>query len=114
VFADRSALAQALRLSWQPRVTEGFFMRAESFYNFATYIEGVSDLRAYGGKSLHEQSHGESFISLFANRFEQGIYLLDVRRRCRRSASSRSSRSSTTSRHQGTHSFSSRRIRPSS
>ena len=31
----------------------------------------------YGGKSLHEQSHGESFISLFAHRFEQGIYILD-------------------------------------
>jgi predicted ATPase len=77
VFADRSPLAQALRLSWLPKVTDGFFMRAESFYNFATYIEEVSDLRAYGGKSLHEQSHGESFISLFANRFEQGIYLLD-------------------------------------
>jgi hypothetical protein len=57
--------------------TEGFFMRAESFYNFATYIEQVSDLRAYGGKSLHEQSHRESFISLFANRFEQGLYILD-------------------------------------
>lgn len=77
VFADRSPLAQALRLSWLPKVTEGFFMRAESFYNFATYIEGVSDMRAYGGRSLHEQSHGESFISLFANRFEQGIYILD-------------------------------------
>jgi predicted ATPase len=76
-FAERSSFAQALRLSWQPKVTEGFFMRAESFYNFATYIEGVSDLRAYGGKSLHEQSHGESFLSLFAHRFEQGIYLLD-------------------------------------
>ncbi len=33
--------------------------------------------RAYGGKSLHEQSHGESFIALFANRFEQGLYILD-------------------------------------
>ena len=76
-FADRSPLAQALRLSWRPKVTEGFFMRAESFYNFATYIEQVSDLIAYGGKSLHEQSHGESFIALFANRFEQGIYILD-------------------------------------
>jgi predicted ATPase len=76
-FADRSPLAQALRLSWRPKITEGFFMRAESFYNFATYIEQVSDLRAYGGRSLHEQSHGESFISLFANRFEQGIYILD-------------------------------------
>jgi predicted ATPase len=76
-FADRSPLAQALRLTWRPKVTEGFFMRAESFYNFATYIEEVSDLRAYGGKSLHEQSHGESFIALFAHRFEQGIYILD-------------------------------------
>jgi predicted ATPase len=74
---ERSPLAQALRLSWQPKVTEGFFMRAESFYNFATYIEEVSDMRAYGGKSLHAQSHGESFLSLFANRFEQGLYILD-------------------------------------
>ncbi|HXV64990.1 MAG TPA: AAA family ATPase [Vicinamibacteria bacterium] len=76
-FADRSPLAQALRLSWQPKVTEGFFMRAECFYNFATYIDEVSNLRAYGGKSLHQQSHGESFLSLFVNRFEQGIYILD-------------------------------------
>lgn len=76
-FAERSDLAQALRLSWLPKVTEGFFMRAESFYNFASYIEQVSDLRAYGGKSLLQQSHGESFLALFANRFEQGIYILD-------------------------------------
>jgi predicted ATPase len=47
-FGERSDLAQALRLSWALKVTEGFFMRAESFYNFATYIEQVSDMRAYG------------------------------------------------------------------
>lgn len=76
-FAERSELAQALRLSWLPKVSEGFFMRAESFYNFATYIDQVSDLRAYGGKSLHNQSHGESFLALFSNRFEDGIYILD-------------------------------------
>ena len=76
-FAERSALAEALRLSWLPKVAEGFFMRAESFYNFATYIEQVSNLRAYGGKSLHAQSHGESFLSLFTHRFEQGLYILD-------------------------------------
>jgi predicted ATPase len=76
-LADRSELAQALRLSWFPKVAEGFFMRAESFYNFATYVEQVSNLRAYGGKSLHAQSHGESFLSLFTHRFEHGIYLLD-------------------------------------
>jgi predicted ATPase len=76
-FAERSELAQALRLSWMPKVTEGFFLRAESFYNFATYIEEVSTLRAYGGKSLHTQSHGESFLALFTHRFEQGLYILD-------------------------------------
>ena len=74
---DRSDLAQALRLSWMPKMTEGFFMRAESFYNFASYLDGVSDLTAYGGRSLHHQSHGESFLALFQNRFEQGLYILD-------------------------------------
>ena len=77
VFAERSPLAQALRLWWMPKVTHGFFMRAESFYNFATYLDEVSDLTAYGGRSLHQQSHGESFIALFAHRFEQGLYILD-------------------------------------
>ncbi|MGC8493149.1 MAG: AAA family ATPase [Syntrophobacteraceae bacterium] len=76
-FAERSDLAQALRLSWMPKATEGFFMRAESFYNFASYIDRVSNLRAYGGKSLHGQSHGEAFLALFAHRFEQGLYILD-------------------------------------
>ena len=74
---ERSEFAQSLRLSWLPKATEGFFMRAESFFNFATYIDQVSNLRAYGGKSLHHQSHGESFLALFANRFEQGIFILD-------------------------------------
>jgi predicted ATPase len=64
-------------LTWKPKVTEGFFMRAESFYNFASYLDEVSDLRAYGGKSLHQQSHGESFLALFNHRFEQGLYILD-------------------------------------
>ena len=75
--AERSLLLQALQLTWRPKVTKGFFLRAESFYNFATYIEGVSDMQAYGGKSLHQQSHGESFLALFANRFDQGVFILD-------------------------------------
>ena len=79
----QSALANHLNLGWTPkRITEGFFMRAESFFNFASYIDelAVDDeriLRAYGGRSLHEQSHGESFLSLFNNQFEAGIYILD-------------------------------------
>ncbi|MGN6397218.1 MAG: AAA family ATPase [Mucilaginibacter sp.] len=78
-----SALASYLRLSWTPRkINDGFFMRAESFFNFASFIDELATddariLNAYGGRSLHEQSHGESFLSLFNNKFETGIYILD-------------------------------------
>ena len=58
---------------------DGFFLRAESFYNAATYIDTIPDLvDSYGGVSLHRQSHGESFLSLVEHRFGgQGLYLLD-------------------------------------
>jgi predicted ATPase len=73
-----SDLASATRLTWNQKTVEGFFMRAETFFNFATYLDDIgSTFRAYGGKSLHEQSHGESFLALFANRFESGLYILD-------------------------------------
>ena len=78
-----SALAPTLQLGWTPRrISEGFFMRAESFFNFASYIDelAVDDkriLQGYGGRSLHAQSHGESFLSLFNNQFGSGIYILD-------------------------------------
>ena len=83
VEAAESALGKYLRLSWMPKVTNGFFLRAESFYQFASYIDEVAKecpktLENYGGKSLHKQSHGESFLSLFLNRFNgRAIYLLD-------------------------------------
>jgi predicted ATPase len=70
-------LGSALKLAWLPKVTDGFFMRAESFFNLASYLDQVSSLDRYGGRSLHEQSHGESFLALFSNRFDRGIYLLD-------------------------------------
>ncbi len=57
---------------------DGFFLRAESFYNTASYLDENSTLQRYGGLSLHEQSHGEAFLSLMLHRFEgQGLYLLD-------------------------------------
>ena len=65
---------------------DGFFLRAESFYNFASEVDFLDEddeqavklVDSYGGKSLHEQSHGESFISLAENRFGgNGIYILD-------------------------------------
>jgi len=78
-----SPLTSSVTLSWTPRIiNKGFFMRAESFFNFANYIDEIAKddnrvYKAYGGKSLHHQLHGESFLSLFNNQFEAGIYLLD-------------------------------------
>ena len=65
---------------------DGFFLRAESFYNVASYIDELDAepaataplIASYGGRSLHRQSHGESFMSLIENRFGgRGLYLLD-------------------------------------
>lgn len=67
--------------------TDGWFLRAESFYNVATESELVEEefpmpphlrFKAYGGKSLHRQSHGESFLALLTNRLQgDGVYLFD-------------------------------------
>jgi predicted ATPase len=67
------------------RIRDGFFLRAESFFNLATAIdemdaEGIGRrvIDSYGGRSLHEQSHGESFFSAIQNRFSgNGLYILD-------------------------------------
>lgn len=78
-----SPLSRALRLSWSSKLTKGFFLRAESFFNMATYLDELASedgatLGPYGGKSLHAQSHGQSFIALLENRFfRKGFYLLD-------------------------------------
>lgn len=65
---------------------DSYFLRAESYYNVATHIEeldkhnggGAPIIDAYGGRSLHEQSHGESFLALFCNRLRgKGLYILD-------------------------------------
>lgn len=57
---------------------DGFFLRAESFYNTASFLDRNSSLLRYGGVSFHEQSHGESFLALVINRFEgNGLYILD-------------------------------------
>lgn len=68
------------------RPRDGYFLRAESFYNAASYIDGLDAINAptppiidsYGGRSLHEMSHGESFFALVMNRFGgNGLYILD-------------------------------------
>jgi predicted ATPase len=60
------------------RPKDGYFLRAESFFNIATYMDEVGYLESYGGKSLHEQSHGESFLALLTKKFRgEGLYFLD-------------------------------------
>jgi predicted ATPase len=67
------------------RPTDGYFLRAESYFNVATEIErldqgglGPKIIDSHGGVSLHEQSHGESFFALFEHRFRgNGLYIMD-------------------------------------
>ena len=57
---------------------EQFFLRAESFVNFAGLVQANDLVDAYGGVPLHEQSHGESFLALAESRFGgEMLYLLD-------------------------------------
>lgn len=88
-FATReshSDLHQHLRLvRGYERPRDGFFLRAESFYNVSSEIERLDEgpggppiIDSFGGKSLHAQSHGESFLTLFMERFRgQSFYMLD-------------------------------------
>ena len=81
-----SGLYRHLTLARRAYPEDGYFLRAESLYNVATNIDeldaapgGVPPIiTAYGGVSLHEQSHGESFLAIVQNRFRgRGLYILD-------------------------------------
>jgi predicted ATPase len=83
---ERFPLADVLRLSWFPKMNRGFFLRSETYHNFGGLLErrlrdpdfDADPYERYGGRSLFEQSHGESFIKMFQSRLkEKGIYLLD-------------------------------------
>jgi predicted ATPase len=85
--ASHSPLHQYLLLvKGIKRPRDGFFLRAESFFNLGTDIERMDAepapappvINSYGGRSLHEQSHGESFFALLTKRFGgNGFYILD-------------------------------------
>lgn len=73
-----SELSEHLTLVKRDYAKDGFFLRAESLYNAATYIDEIKATHNYGNISLHNQSHGESFLSIVQNRFSgNGLYLLD-------------------------------------
>jgi predicted ATPase len=71
-------LIRALRLSFDKRTGAGFFLRAESFFNSASYIDEIGVNEFYGGRSLHTRSHGETFLTLLQLKFRRnGLFLLD-------------------------------------
>lgn len=81
---SHSSLHDAIRLVRGPRRPQGdFFLRAESLFTAATYLEELDrddarTLGSYGGVSLHEQSHGESFLAVLVNRLGPGgFYVMD-------------------------------------
>lgn len=83
---SHSELWQHITVAKAAFATDGFFLRAESLYNLASNIEDMDSepsfdppiIEAYGGVSLHQQSHGESFLSIIQNRFSgNGLYILD-------------------------------------
>ena len=84
--ATHSELFEHISIAKKGYARDGFFLRAESLYNVATNIDDMDKLPSfdapviggYGGVSLHNQSHGESFLSIVQNRFfGNGLYILD-------------------------------------
>ncbi len=80
---SHSDLWKALRVvRGARRPKTDFFLRAESFFTSINYLESLNDdgnpFASYGGDSLHEKSHGESFLALLVHRFgPEGLYFLD-------------------------------------
>lgn len=86
---SHSELWKHITLAKGPRPRDGFFLRAEAVYNVASNIDEMDSeeyefikppavIDSFGGVSLHEQSHGESFLSIVQHRFGgKGLYILD-------------------------------------
>ncbi|WKY43914.1 AAA family ATPase [Eubacteriaceae bacterium ES2] len=86
-YDDVSELSDAIRLSKGFRKAgrnANYFFRAESFFNVASQAEEYRDTTPkeiyysrYDGRSLHEQSHGESFLAYFQDFDQEGLYIMD-------------------------------------
>lgn len=78
-------LSECMTLSWRKKTRDGYFFRAESFFNVANYLDemvkgpmAAATYNSYGGESLHVKSHGESFLAFFNHRLSDGsFYIFD-------------------------------------
>ena len=78
VEAMGSGLTQALRASWLPKITTGWFFRAESFFSVARYLDVAAQEVGGPPPDFLSHSHGEGFLRFFDERCDrQGIYIFD-------------------------------------
>jgi predicted ATPase len=72
------ALAKALRASWLPKITNGWFFRAESFFSVARYLDDMAVTYGAAPPDFLSHSHGEGFLRFFGERCQrQGIFIFD-------------------------------------
>ena len=70
-------LAKALRASWLPKITNGWFFRAESFFSVVRYLDAAALNADAAPPDFLSHSHGEGFLRFFAERSCQGIFIFD-------------------------------------
>jgi predicted ATPase len=83
--APGAELAAALRPKFRQRPRDGFFFRAETTFGFSDLLDRRKDdpdflgnpYTLYGGRSLHQRSHGEAYLAILENRVRQGLFLFD-------------------------------------
>jgi predicted ATPase len=78
VEINGGALAKVFRAAWLPKVTNGWFFRAESFYSVARYMDAAALDGGGAPPDFLSRSHGEGFMAFFEERCQrQGIYIFD-------------------------------------
>lgn len=71
-------LSEALRASWLPKITKGWFFRAESFFSVARYLDQAAREAGEVGPGFLSHSYGEGFLRFFEERCQrQGIFIFD-------------------------------------
>jgi predicted ATPase len=71
-------LAQAMKASWLPKVGQGWFFRAESFFSVARYLDDAARESGELGPDFLSHSHGEGFMRFFDERCQSpGMFFFD-------------------------------------